>query len=144
MRSVKKCSASRNALRGEEKKDIFPFSLLWRTMSVGPTESRVIKIKINGSQTTRLTPAGPTGPFIHALTLSCTAEASLRTVYTANPSLHALREFAQGLNWGVTAGCNEVVEAVEADSACSATVCLRLPNQDPMLWHFSTTVLLTN
>lgn len=80
-------------------KNIFSFSLC-RTKSVGPTKSRVIEIKINGPQTTRLTPAGPTGPFIHALTLSCTAEASLRTVYTANPSLHALREFGGVGGWG--------------------------------------------
>lgn len=80
--------------RKKNKTDFF-FHQLCRTMSVGPTESRVIKIKINGSQATRLTLAGPTGPFIHALTLSCTAQASLGTVYTANPSLHALREFVQ-------------------------------------------------
>lgn len=31
---------------------------------------------------------GLTGPFIHAVTLPCTAEAPVRSVYTANPSLH--------------------------------------------------------
>lgn len=123
---MKKCTPAQTHSEVEGKKKTYFLShRLRRTKRVGPTESRVIKIKIIKSQTTRLTPAGPSGPFIHALTLSCTAEASLRTVYTANPSLHALREFAQGLNWGVTAGRNEVVDPVEAHSACSATVCLR-------------------
>lgn len=44
--------------------------------------------------------SSPTSPFIHPLTLSCTAEALVMTVYTANPSLHALGGFAQGQDWG--------------------------------------------
>lgn len=51
------------------------------------------------------------------------------TVYTANPTLHALGGGCAGLHWGVRAGRNEVVEVVEAHFAWSARVCPHNPTK---------------
>lgn len=117
----------------------------WTTMRVWGTHGETCHQHKNKRFTNDLVDfIGPTSPFIHALTRSCTAEASVRTVYPANPSLHALWGFAQGLNWGVKAGCDEVVEVAEAHSACSETVCLHAPPKIRCSGMFLSTVLPTN
>lgn len=107
---------------GIKKKTYFLCPWLCRTMSVRAMESHVIENK--NSFTNDSFDSGRPNRSIHSRT-----DPLMHCWSLIEDCIHCKSLFAcpEGVctrpELGVTAGCNEVVEAVEAHSACSAPVC---------------------